>query len=335
MDFKTFWKGRDAKGKEAFARNVGSTVGTCHQIAYGEKRVELGFADAEAAIKTLGAAETALDAAKSQGLAQVASVEEMTRTVALYAAQARTTRLMLEKLVKTRKESIRVEIVQSGKIAFAAHIDTLNKRLGKPYMPSIPADFAGVIKGKKTITSLQNAVDTELARAKIEANAIADRIGMNLNTLRELAKDVAFLFADTATIVQKAPDDLTALVHMRINEHRVAEQRRLDAERERIRAEEEAKARREAAAKYEAEQREAAKVQPTAQPTETAQPPLAVAQPTAPVASVVPKPVMTMKASGKVIPTDAAIVRAVALAFQTDDATARGWLCEIFGSRAA
>lgn len=45
MEFKPFWKGLDADGKEAFAQSIGSTVGTCHQIAYGEKRIELGLAD--------------------------------------------------------------------------------------------------------------------------------------------------------------------------------------------------------------------------------------------------------------------------------------------------
>ena len=200
------------------------------------------FANAEQAIKTLGTAETALEAAKASALAQTASIDEMTRTVALYASQARTTRLMLEKLVKARKESIRIEIVQAGKDALTAHINGLNKRLGKPYMPTIAADFPGVIKGKKTVASLHDAVDTELARAKIEANAVADRIGLNVNTLQELASEHKFLFADTAQIVLKEPDDLTALVKLRIAEHKAAEQKRLDAEREKIRQEEQAKA---------------------------------------------------------------------------------------------
>lgn len=196
------------------------------------------FADAEAAIKTLETAQVALEAAEARALAQTASIDEMRRTVALYVAQARTTRLMLEKVVKARKETIRVEIMQEARAALAGHVNTLNKRLGKPYMPQIAEDFAGVIRGKKTVTSLRDAANTELARCKIEANAVADRIEINLNTLRELAAEHAFLFADTAQIVQKANDDLTALVKMRIAEHKAAEDRRLDAERERIRKEE-------------------------------------------------------------------------------------------------
>lgn len=196
------------------------------------------FADAEAAVKTLQAAQDALEAAEAGALAQTASIDEMRRTVALYADQARTTRLMLTKLVASRKEAIRGEIVAAGRAALAGHILDLNKRLGKPYMPTIPENFAGVIKGKKTVASLHDACDTELARCKIEANAVADRIQINLNTLQELASDHKFLFADTAQIVLKANDDLAALVKLRIGEHKQAEEKRIEA----IRLEEQAKA---------------------------------------------------------------------------------------------
>lgn len=199
------------------------------------------FADAEAAIKTLGTAENALEAEEARALAQTASIDEMRRTVALYAGQARSTRLMLTKLVAARKETIRVEIVTTGRYALSEHVAKLNMRLGKPYLPPVAEDFAGVIKGKKTISSLHDAVDTELARCKIAGNEVADRIEINLHTLRELAGAHAFLFADTAQIIVKANDDFAALVKMRIAEHQIAEAKRLEAERERIRAEEQAK----------------------------------------------------------------------------------------------
>lgn len=199
------------------------------------------FADAEAAIKTLQTAQDALEQAESAALAQTSSIEEMRRTVADYANLARSTRLALEKIVKARKEQIKVEIVQEAKDAFQGHIAGLNQRLGKPYMPTVPADFAGVIKGKRTVSSLRDAVDTELARAKIEASAIADRIQTNLKTLVDLASEHKFLFADAAQIVLKAADDLTMLVKSRIAEHQTAEAARLEREREKIRAEEAAK----------------------------------------------------------------------------------------------
>jgi len=200
-----------------------------------------GFADAEQAVKVLGEAEKALTAAKASALTQTASIDEMSRTVALYAEQARTARLALEKLVKARKEQIRLEIVASGKEAFVNHLATLNKRIGKPYMPLIPSDFAGVIKGKKSIASLKDAVDTELARVKIESNAVADRIQLNMTTLTEKAAGLEFLFNDIASICIKPNGDFMDTVNARVAAHKEAEAKRLEAEREKIRAEEAAK----------------------------------------------------------------------------------------------
>jgi hypothetical protein len=271
------------------------------------------FADAEAAIKTLEKAQEALEAAEASALAQVATVDEMRRIVALYAGQARQTRLMLTKLVATRKETIRVEIVQAGKNALTAHVATLNKRLGKPYMPLIAENLAGVIKGKKTIASLHDAVDTEVARAKIELNETADRIEINLNCLRELAKDHTFLFADTAQIVLKANDDLTALVKLRISEHKAAEEKRLEAEREKIRAEEQAKA--EAKAKEIAAAQAAIQVGPTEIPVSAATHQAAV--PAAVVGNATPAPIAAPATVAPIDPAaELAEASAILLAFK-------------------
>lgn len=205
------------------------------------------FADAEQAIKVMERAEEALGAAEASALGQISTVDEMVRTVASYKELARKTRLMLEKMVKARKETIRVEIQQDAKDKSTAHIAALNTRLGKPYMPAVAVDFAGVMKNKRTIASLRDAVDTELARFKIEANAIADRIQINLGVLRELAGAHSFLFADTPAIVLKAADDLTALVKLRISEHEAAEAAKAEALRKQIAEEERIKAEKAAA----------------------------------------------------------------------------------------
>lgn len=219
------------------------------------------FADAEAACKSLKKAEEALENAETSALAQMADVEAMRRMVADLRNLARTTRLASEKMVEARKTQIRTEQVQRGKDALAEHIASLNARLGKPYMPAVAADFAGAIKGKKTVQSLKDGIDTELARAKIEASVIAELIQSNLNTLRDLASNHAFLFADTPQIVLKANDDLTALVKSRIAEHEAAEAKRLEVERERIRAEEAAKLEREQAQRAEQERQAAARAE--------------------------------------------------------------------------
>jgi hypothetical protein len=160
----------------------------------------------------------------------------------------RQARLAGDKLVEAEKTNRKNAILSGAKAKWSEHIAGLNARLGNPYMPEIQADFALAIKGLKNMASMQNAVDTLLAKSKIAANEVADKIESNLRTMRELAANHAFLFSDTATIVLKANDDLTALVKMRISEHDAAEAKRLEAEREKIREEEQAKAQREAEA---------------------------------------------------------------------------------------
>ena len=199
------------------------------------------FANAEAACKSLKRAEDALTAGEDAALGEMVDFEAMRRQVRDLKELARATRLATEKLVTARKEQIRGEIVAGGVAALRDHIASLNTRLGKPYMPQVPADFGGVVKGKRTVESLRNAVNTELARAKIEASAIADRIEANLKTLEASG----LVVHDAAALVLKAPDDLAAIIANRVT----AEQQRQEAERERILAEVAAKLQREAEAK--------------------------------------------------------------------------------------
>jgi hypothetical protein len=210
------------------------------------------FASAEACVKWCETVEQRLAAAKQHALSQTASIDALFSTIDSISAEARATRLELDKLVKNRKDSIRAEIVTDARIAIADHVAALNVRIGKALMPVVPADFAGAIKGRRTLDSMRDAVATELARAKIEANEIADRITINLRTIHAQS-DLDYLFADVEALVLKAPDDLDAVVQNRIAQHEAKEAARLDAQRERIANEERAKAEAAAQARANAE----------------------------------------------------------------------------------
>ena len=199
------------------------------------------FADADKTVKWCKDVEDRLAAAKSHALSQTASIDELFRTLDAIAEETRAKRLELDKLVKARKEAIRLEIKTKAESALAAHIAELEKGLAPVRMPRIAADIAGAMKGKKTVASLQDAASTALANAKIEAGAIAERIATNLRTVREKAPDHGFLFNDLQELAQKDPEAVAAIVVQRLADHQQAEQRRQEAERERIRAEEQAK----------------------------------------------------------------------------------------------
>lgn len=238
------------------------------------------FADAKKAVKWCGDVEDAVTAAKKQALSQTQTIDELFCSLDRISKHARETRLKVDKLVKAQELLVKTNIKQKAEQALTDHISAINKTLGKVTLPAVAADFAGAMKNKRTIASLQDAVDTELARAKIDASQMADGIRLNLESLRTLAADHAFLFIDAQQLVMKANDDLVALIKVRIAEHQKAEEQKAEAQREQIRKEELQRIEDEAKAKQ--------VVEPVAEPAPVVTPaPIK----SAPVAQSVPKSV--------------------------------------------
>lgn len=300
------------------------------------------FANCEAAVKTLKRAEEALEAAEASALAQIDPVEAMRRTVANYRETARATRLLLEKVVKSRKDEIRIEIGNTAAAAWNQHVATINARLKRVQIRVAAPDFAGAMKGKKTIDGLRSAVDDLMAKAKIEASQQAEDMAKNLATVDDVAKDHAFLCRDLQDLVSINPEHLAGVVRGRIADHQAAEQKRLDAERERIRVEEEAKARKKAEAEAEAdrdrireEERAKAKAeaaaapQPTVAPTHTPEA-IKPASATAAAARVAPQGAGVARtpasAPKQTRPTDAQIIEVIALHYRVHESKVIEWL---------
>ena len=189
------------------------------------------FADAKKAVKWCCDVEEAVAAAKKQALSQTQSIDELFSSLDRISAHARETRLKVDKLVKAQELLVKTNIKHKAELALAEHIAGINKTLGKVALPHVHVDFTGAMKNKRTIASLQDAVDTELARAKIDASQAADGIRLNLTSLAELAVDYAFLFSDVQQLVTKANDDLVTLIKFRIAEHQKDEQAKADAKR--------------------------------------------------------------------------------------------------------
>ncbi|MQU28696.1 Heme peroxidase [Pseudomonas helleri] len=205
-----------ASNLDAFKSHALAVIGDINTDLSTDK----DFADADATVKWCGEVEDKLKAAKEHALSQTESIDVLFKAIDDITAETRRKRLELEKLIKARKDIIRSDMVMDAAKALQAHIDQINETLNSRIrMPRVPADFAGAIKGKRTIYSLKEAADAELARAKIEASRIADLIRANLKSLNELAIKHGFLFHDAQELVLKANDDLVALIKVRINEH--------------------------------------------------------------------------------------------------------------------
>ncbi len=195
-------------------------------------KTDADFADADKAIKWCGDVESRLKAAKEHALSQTADIDALFKALDDIGAEARTVRLDLDKLVTRRKTEVKEEAVARARRALDDHIARLNAEIAPFRLPPIAADFAGTIKGLKSVASMQDKLDGLLATAKIAAEADARAIRANVATFKAEAGDYEFLFVDLAQLIHQPADSFKALVQGRIAQHKVAE-----AERERKRQE--------------------------------------------------------------------------------------------------
>ncbi|WP_225784702.1 lambda-exonuclease family protein [Xenophilus sp. Marseille-Q4582] len=206
------------------------------------------FADADADAKFCRESASKLKLAIEQAMGQMGDINTAISTVREIATAFDAKGLALEKLVKSEKEARRDAIVHRAIAAQREHAAALVKRLGGDYLPALPADFAGAVKGKRNLESMQDAVGTVLTQYKIAANQAADGIDANLKLLAE-HQEFAGLFPDVKALVQKQIDDLRAVISSRIAQHEAEQRAAQEQLRARIAAEERAKA--EAAARAE------------------------------------------------------------------------------------
>lgn len=288
-----------------------------NNVLIEDPQTDQDFADLEQQIKTLKKAEDALDAAENQLLAQVEAVDTAKKRKEMLHKLARDNRLTKEKLVKAQKQTIKLEIARDADKAVGEHERKVEATLDGYALPRTNTDFNSAMKGKRTITTLQDAADNELARAKIAINEAADLIRANAKTIAEAGYE--FLFADRQQLALKDSELVKLEVESRIARHKQEEERRLEAERQRIAAEEKAKAEHEAQQKADAEKA-------AQQADEAPKPEPAAEQP----AQVKSEPRTEYKAEEKPFrPSDQDILRAIAAEFQVDVHTAASWVLEM------
>jgi predicted phage-related endonuclease len=184
------------------------------------------FADAEKTVKWCEEVESRLKAAKEHALSQTESIDALFKTIDDITAEARTVRLELDKLVTKRKAEVKDAIIVKARTAYDQHEKDLIKETGGPWIVLRQPDFAGAAKGKRTVASIQDAVDTVLANAKIDADASAKRIRANLACIKEDGAGYEFLFADKLALIGKPLEDLQLVVKTRIADHKAAEEKR-------------------------------------------------------------------------------------------------------------
>lgn len=268
------------------------------------------FADAEKTIKWCKDVEDRLVAAKDHALSQTASIDQLFKAIDDISSEARATRLELNRLVTAEKENLRNKIRIDAESEFAEHIKEINRRLVSVRLPVVKCDVTGAMKGKRTLATLQDAADTEVARAKAEANELAADIGAKLDWFADnVETDYQGLFRDLDDLVTMPEKQFSLVIVARVEQHQKAEADRLERERERIEAEIKAKAEREEliiqAQKFEPE------------------PETVLKQPVKPVAKI--KPASTRPN----MPTASEIIGVLAAHFSVSESDVVIWLKEI------
>lgn len=210
-----------------------------------EPQTDQDFVDLDGQIKMMKEAEAALDAAEAQMLAQITTVDEAKRQKDMLAKLLRDNRLMAEKLLASEKERRRAELIETARKAMTAHGEALQSEIQGVRLAVAMPDFAGGIKGLKSLTSMKEKLDAALANGKAAADMAAADICKKLAWVAENADEHRALLADLQQLVAKPMEDFQLTITSRIEKLQQQEAARI----ERIRQEEADRLQREAAIK--------------------------------------------------------------------------------------
>jgi len=213
------------------------------------------FVNADADVKFCQRAEDDLEHAKSAVMGQATTIDQVMKTIDKIKEQLRAKRLALGKLIDSKKLQIKEGILAAAKLAYTDHIEKLEAEIKPLRLPAGMPDFAGAVKGKRTLATMQDAADTLLASAKISTNTTAADYRAKQAWCKENAAGYGHLFMDMAQIIGKPMDDFQLVVRTRIADHERAEAAKQEALRAKIAAEEKAKAEAAAAAELAAQRR--------------------------------------------------------------------------------
>ncbi|MBE0418521.1 YqaJ viral recombinase family protein [Pseudoalteromonas nigrifaciens] len=195
-------------------------------VEKSKKRLESDqdFANAESMVKVFKNAETKLEAMSSAVLGEVQDIDAFVKDLSFIKEQLRQARLATDKQVKSRKEEIKSDAIIEGSVSLASHINELNAELAPFKLPPSALDLKSEIKGKRTLESISNAIDTAVANEKINLSSTAQHMRININALNELAQNYQFLFNDIQQHLLADKEQFTHLVNGRISKYEQEQQ---------------------------------------------------------------------------------------------------------------
>lgn len=291
------------------------------------------FANAEADAKNCRESAKKLDAVTEAIIAQMGDVNRAITILGEYSQKLNKMGLQLEKAVKEQKESVKTQAIMKAKQDYSDFVTSLQKNLVVVlhHHLTVP-DFAGAIKGVKTIASMHSRINDALAAGKAQAKQFADEVRTKVEFINVSIEGYAHLI----NIADLATKDMD-YIKLHIQSVKDAEDKR-KADHE---AEIKAKAEAEARAKLEAEQREkeaqAAQAQPIneAKPVEVKADPLPAKADAVSIANKTEQAFNDMFAGAEKQPSREEIVTLVADHYGVTKHQAQAWLTDMFYAMAA
>lgn len=231
--------------------NIGDCLTAIKDLAEDEMGKTLesdqDFANKESLNKDVKKARAALKTTLANVQGEFVSYSQFAETAAELDSVLQKMQSHGEKQVKQEKEARKQAILESGSngmTEFINSFDELDRNVVFDIAMTCKPDFVGAMKGKRTIESLQHAVDDELARCKREISPKIEIAAGNYAFYVDNAAGFEFLFPDISNHLDNSTEAFEGIIARRIQTHKEAEEKRLEQERETIRLEEEEKANR-------------------------------------------------------------------------------------------
>ncbi len=175
------------------------------------------FANAESDVKAIKAGEKSLKDAKTSALEQADEIQKLFAAIDEVSGEARTARLALEKQIRTRKDEIKDEIVDTGVEAVRDYLQEQSETLQSVRHSWFEKSaFEDAIKGKRTASSMQKAVTGLVVKIKGE---MADRetiISENQKVIDGIDKQYSAVFQDEQSLLLMDSDALQSTIDERI-----------------------------------------------------------------------------------------------------------------------
>jgi len=202
------------------------------------------FATAENMVKWCETVETNCDTATAYVRSQVEDIDAALRALEDVKAASAKVRNELSKLGDRRKKERKEELVGDAVAALHKHVSDLNQTLAPYRLPAMAPDFQSCVKGKSKFANMKNDLDSLLAKSKIEANDIAEKMRANIAAINAKPEFLG-LFADAAALILQPADHLALVIRTRIADHEAELKRKAEeaarAAEEKIRADERAR----------------------------------------------------------------------------------------------